>query len=261
MRTAVSWGPQRHESPTPRDGSLIVDDDRHFAVPPQLSSRAQLSDEVGSYLRDLIMSGQLVGGQYVRVDRVAETLGVSTTPVREALLSLRAEGFVELVPRKGFVVAPLSGADVRDLFLAQANLAGELAARAAVAIDEFALTRLRGLQANLSAAAISHNLDAIEQENYRFHREINQAAGAPKLMWLLRVVVRYTPRRFYAAIEGWPQASVEDHAGILEALEAGDPERSRQAMNAHIVHAGDLLASHFERGQVLGSPTKQIVPR
>lgn len=215
-------------------------------------SREQLGDEVASYLRDLIMSGQLRGHEYIRMDRVASHLGVSATPVREALLSLRAEGFVSLEPRKGYVVVPLTSDDVTDLFQAQAYLSGELTARATKVIDDLALDRLKDIQIRLQAAADRGDPESIELENHLFHREINLLGASPKLAWLLEMVVRYSPRRFYASIEGWSQASIEDHAAILEALERRDSAAARQAMIAHIVHAGHLLSTYLHNVEERG---------
>ncbi len=211
-----------------------------------IKSRVQLGDEIASYVRDLIMSGQLRSGERIRLDPMAEALGVSPTPVREALMSLRAEGFVELEPRKGFVVVPISAGDVRDLFGAQAYLAGELAARACRSMDEETLGWLRLHQQKLAQAAKASDFDAIEAENHHFHRQINRTADSPKLAWMLGVLARYSPRKFYATIDGWPKASLEDHEGILHALECRDAEAARQAMHTHIVHAGDLLVAHLE---------------
>lgn len=219
-------------------------------------SRMQLSDEVGTYLRDLIMSGRLQRGEHIRVDSVAEELGISATPVREALMSLRAEGFVEQEPRKGFVVVPISADDVRDLFEVQATLAGELAARACDALDAAALERLRYHQRQLWVAHQVADLEQIEVENHRFHREINRSAGSPKLTWLLGILARYSPKHFYATIEGWPKASLEDHDDILAALERKDSEQARQAMRTHIIHAGDLLATHLVATGLARSPTE-----
>ncbi|WP_242424773.1 GntR family transcriptional regulator, partial [Frankia sp. EI5c] len=86
----------------------------------------QLADEVAAHLRDLIMSGHIWPGEYIRLDEVARELGVSVTPVREALVRLRSEDMVELEPRRGYVVAPLSQQDIRDLFSLQGDIAGEL---------------------------------------------------------------------------------------------------------------------------------------
>jgi DNA-binding GntR family transcriptional regulator len=230
----------------------VTDFDRFTeGIDRSFKGRAQLGDEVASYLRDLIMSGRLSGGEYVRLDRLASHLGVSATPVREALMSLRAEGFVELEPRKGFSVKPLSEKDVRDVFDAQAALAGELASRATGAMDDAMISKLRVIQKRLVVASDREDLEAIELENYLFHREINLLAASPKLAWLLGMAVHYSPRRFYSTIEGWPKASIEDHEGILEALENRDAAGAMEAMSMHIMHAGNLLA------QFLGSQSKR----
>src|SRR5690349_13473691 len=111
--------------------------------------RGQLADEVAGHLRDLIMAGRLRPGDFIRLEEIAAELGVSITPVREALLTLRGEDMVELVPRRGYVVAPLSRQDVQDLFRLQADIAGELAARATTRLGEAELTELAELQGEL----------------------------------------------------------------------------------------------------------------
>ena len=95
----------------------------------RVSRRHQLPEQVAAYVRELIISGLARPGEFLRVERIAEEVGVSNTPVREGLLALRSEGFVQFVPRRGFVVAPFTRDDVTDLFWAQAQLARELAAR------------------------------------------------------------------------------------------------------------------------------------
>ena len=86
--------------------------------------RPQLGAEAASYVRDLIVSGKLRGGDFIRAETVAQNLGISATPVREGLLQLRTQGLVRLEPRRGYVVVPLTGDDIRDVFTGQALLAG-----------------------------------------------------------------------------------------------------------------------------------------
>src|SRR3954467_2662346 len=109
------------------------------------SRRQQLPEEVAGYVRELIVSGQVRSGEFLRLEPIAEAVGVSNTPVREGLLTLRSEGFVQLVPRRGFVVSPFTRQDVRDLFWAQAQLAGELAARAATHISPAQISALEAI--------------------------------------------------------------------------------------------------------------------
>jgi len=208
--------------------------------------RGQLSDEVAGYVRELIMSGNLRPGDFIRQERIAEELELSATPVREGLLSLRGEGFVELKPRRGFVVAPLSASDVRDLFTAQALLAGELVSRAVVRMGPDGLRGLTEVHEALRKAAADGNGALVESLNHDFHRRINTAADSPRLAWMLSISTRFAPRRFFATIPGWSKASANDHAAIIEAITAGDAATARAAMMQHIENAGKLLAANFE---------------
>jgi DNA-binding GntR family transcriptional regulator len=210
------------------------------------SARPQLSEKATAHIRGLIMSGELRPGTLVRPETIGEDLGISTTPAREALQALRVEGFLELVPRHGFVVAPLTGQDIRDLFQVQALIGGELAARAAVNATEQDVSELEALHHELIAAAARNDHDRLEQKNHAFHREINLMANSRKTVWVLGLVTRYVPRQFYSSIPGWPQATMNDHAALLKGIQAQDAEATRAAMQQHIVHSGELLAAHFD---------------
>ena len=96
--------------------------------------------------------------------------------MREGLLALRSEGFVRQVPRRGFVVAPFTQQDIRDLFWAQSLLAGELAARAAKKITPEQLDRLDAMVKQYDVAIANDDKTAIDDLGHLFHREINLAA-------------------------------------------------------------------------------------
>lgn len=208
--------------------------------------RPHLSDEAAAYVRELIISGQLRPGTFIRPDGIAEDLGSSVTPVREALVMLRGEGFLEQAPRRGFRVAPLSGDDIRDLFAAQALLAGELAARAIDRCSDEQITQIRAVQVQLDRALERGALGELERWNHEFHRLITLGAASPRMARLLGLATTYVPRRFFAMIAGWPQASADDHVAIVDALEHRRRDAARTAMSQHFVHAGALLAAHLE---------------
>lgn len=209
--------------------------------------RPRLSDEVSEYVRELIVSGRLQPGEFIRPENVADELGVSATPAREGLLSLQSEGLLRVEPRRGFVVAPLSSTDIEDVFTGQALLAGELAARATPLIDDDALAALESIQADLEAAADRGDNDEVERLNHEFHRRIYGVARSPKLSWMIKSSLSYAPRRFFASVEGWPQASAEDHRAIIDALRRRDADGARASMSAHIGKAGRLLAHNRPR--------------
>jgi DNA-binding GntR family transcriptional regulator len=189
------------------------------------------------------MSGDLRPGARIRLELVAEQLGVSITPVREALLTLRGEDMVELEPRRGYVVAPLARQDVIDLFQLQGDIAGELAARVAEQITEPQLDEITLAGRALSRARKTADIERLE---FEFHRAINLVAQARKLSWFLHVATRYTPARFYAADPGWRDAMREDHAALLVAFAAHDATTARSVMTRHFTDGSALLVKHLE---------------
>ncbi|MGW0434528.1 GntR family transcriptional regulator [Micromonospora sp. NPDC003197] len=209
-------------------------------------SHPQLSETVASLLRDRIMSGQLRPGERIRLEEVAQETGLSITPVREALLMLRAEDMVELQPRRGHVVAPLSRQDIIDVFGLQGDIAGELAARVAVSITPAQLDDLRQQHERLRRAAQARQTSRVEQLEFEFHRSINRLADARKLSWLLRKATRYTPSRFYAANPEWRAGMIADHEALLSALEARDPVAVRPIMARHFTDGAERLVKHLD---------------
>jgi DNA-binding GntR family transcriptional regulator len=209
-------------------------------IPDRITRRQQLSEEVASYVRELIISGQVRPGDFLRMERIADDIGVSNTPVREGLLSLRSEGLVELLPRRGFLVAAFSEQDVRDLFWAQAQLAGELAARAARKITQQQIVELEVIGERYDAAVAAADGDRIAEYGHAFHRAINLAADSHRLASLLSSMVRQLPNLFYATIE--VRASAGDvHQRLIQALRAQDARKAKSLIKQHIGARVDYL--------------------
>ena len=123
--------------------------------------REQLSDEVAGHLRVAIMSGSLRPGTFVRLDETAAQLGVSITPVREALRTLRGEGLVQLEPNRGHVVAPFTRDDIADIFWLQGTIAAELASTAAQRADDADIDELARLTDALDDAVQGGDVESI----------------------------------------------------------------------------------------------------
>src|SRR5260370_26489255 len=162
--------------------------------------RQELPEEVAAYVRELIVSGGVRPGDFLRMERIAEALGVSNTPVREGLLALSNQGFVRQIPRRGFMVAPFTQQDIRDLFWAQALLAGELGARAAEKITPDQLARLEDIVKAYERAIAADDHPTIVDLGQACHREINLAADSIRLARLLGSAARPLPRTFYSPI-------------------------------------------------------------
>lgn len=218
---------------------------------PDFVARPQLSQDVARYVRRRIFDGAYAAREYVRLEQLAAELGVSVTPVREALLELRAEGLLVQQPHRGFMVLPVTGRDIADVSTVQAHIGGELAARAAANITDEQLTQLKDLQAQLEDAYKQHDRERAVRLNHEFHRAINVAADSPKLAQLMGQITRYAPEAVFPTVGGWPGQSVKDHRRVIAALEKRDEERARTAMAEHFVAGVAPLVEHLmEQGVV-----------
>lgn len=211
-----------------------------------LRRRPQLSDDVAVHVRNLIMSGGVRPGDFIRLDETAAELGVSVTPVREALLTLRGEGLVELVPHRGYVVAPLSRGDIDDLFWLQGQIAEEFARRAAAAITPETVAELSDLNERLAEAVRGGDGARIEDLEFAFHRTLNRVTGARKLSWFLLNATRYTPVHFYSSDPAWGAAAVASHRRLIDALGRADTDSAGEETRRHFTDGARRLVRHLD---------------
>ncbi|MBX7455794.1 GntR family transcriptional regulator [Mycolicibacterium sp. 3033] len=218
---------------------------------PDFAARPQLAEDVAGFVRRRIFDGTYAAGTYVRLDQLAAELGVSVTPVREALFELKAEGLLDQQPRRGFVVRPVTVRDVADVSDVQAYIGGELTARAAANITETQLGALARIQTELEAAYAADDGERAVRLNHEFHRAINVAADSPKLAQLMSQITRYAPESVFPTIDGWPVESNAHHRRILDALAARDENAARTAMSEHLAAGATPLIDHLTRRGVI----------
>lgn len=213
--------------------------------------RKKLGEETTRYLRDALLSGQYATGERMAVHQLADSLGVSTMPVREALVTLANEGLLEVIPRRGFRVAPMVVRDLEDAFRVHAFVAGLLIEEAAPIIPATTVAELRRIQDSIMET-FGSGLEGIqlarrvEELNFKFHRTINHVPDAKRLRWFLRASTRYVPRRFYETVPGWTEATRDRHSAIIDALEARDARTARRLMELHMLEAGRLVREHLD---------------
>jgi len=205
--------------------------------------RRRLSDEVAETLRDMILVGELVPDRRITQDELASELGVSTTPVREALQRLAAEGFVRVTPNRAFSVIRSTPQDVEDVYWMHATLAAELTRRACRHADDAMRATLRGYGQAYAEAVRTGDVEAMEQANWAFHRVINLTAQAPRIRLALGTTLRFIPRGFYGLMPSWGVASVHGHEQIMVALEQGDAAAAAAAADAHVREAGEMVTT------------------
>ncbi|WP_163806002.1 GntR family transcriptional regulator [Mycolicibacterium anyangense] len=208
--------------------------------------RSQLADEVAQHLRDAIMTGTLRPGTFIRLDETAAQLGVSITPVREALLTLRGEGMVQLEPRRGYVVVPLTRQDITDIFWLQATIARELAATAIERLTTEQIDELDEANTRLAQAIADGDPAAITAAEFAFHRLFNRSTGRVKLSWFLLHVARYMPPLVYVTDPTWGHDTVHNHQQLITALRRGDRDTVVQIIEDEFADAVNRLVEQLE---------------
>ena len=212
----------------------------------RLGRRPQLSEEVASVLRHKIMTAEYRPGDPIRMDETAAELGVSVTPVREALLTLRGEGMVESAPHRGYVVGDLSRTDVEDIFWLQGEAATRIARRTAGLIDDAQRAELSEAVERLRSAVAVGDPAAITEAEFEFHRTHNRISGSTKLAWFLLSATRYTPHQMYASDPDWAAVALDSHDRLIAAYAAGNAEAAADAVRVQFVDGADRLMRHLE---------------
>jgi DNA-binding GntR family transcriptional regulator len=205
----------------------------------------KLADEVAELLQKRIVDGELASGQRVTQDGLAEMLGVSTMPIREALLKLTALGLVEAQANRSFRITTTTADDLRDLYWIYGVLSGELTKRACAAHGDAIVPELRVLETAYVEAATSGDIDDIEQANSEFHAAINRAAGSRRLLFIMKATLNFVPEGWYHHLEQWIPLSKIAHGKIIDAFVANDPEEAGRAATAHVVEEWDLFSEHL----------------
>lgn len=217
-----------------------------MTTPARQLRRPQLSEAVAADLRHAIMTAEFRPGEFIRMDEAAARLGVSVTPVREALLTLRGEGMVHLVPHRGYMVAELSRVDVGDLFWLQSQIAVKLAQRIAAVVTPAELDELSELNDQLRKAISRGIHSPIIDAEYEFHRRHNVIADSGKLSWFLMGATRYTPTQLYASDPDWGAVALDSHDRLIAAYRDGDAEEIVEQTRRQFDDGATRLLAHLE---------------
>jgi DNA-binding GntR family transcriptional regulator len=218
----------------------------------RLGARPALVDDVHDVLVDMLMHHRFAPGERLNIDGLARSLGVSPTPVREALARMEADGMVHKEARRGYTVPPLIGlAEMRGLIDVRLLLEPAMAAMAARNVTPEQGEALRALSSSGGAGGpdAANRLDAnrLDMEyDAAFHDTIAQIAGNPWLRESLRRLRSHVHMyRLYHHAEH-SAATKPEHVAIAEAIADGDAESAEAAMRAHLQRAIDRLDEVFE---------------
>ncbi|MAM72870.1 GntR family transcriptional regulator [uncultured Tistrella sp.] len=200
-----------------------------------------LHERVRAEIRKAILTGELKPGDRLVEDRLAEVYGVSRNPVREAIRGLATEGLVEVLPRRGALVARMAPDEARETIEVRALLEGQTARLAARRRDPGMVHRARDILARGDAAMAEGHDDLLAGLNLDFHRVLAEAGRNSVLSDLMIGLRDRTAALFADDSPARRRAAWADHAAILEAVIAGDEDLAAQRATAHVLRAGEAF--------------------
>jgi DNA-binding GntR family transcriptional regulator len=215
------------------------------------SAHLPLRDLVATELRRLILDGTLPPGERLIEDRLAELLGVSRNPIREAIRMLEAEGFLDVTARRGSFVATLDASQAGDLFevrLALEPLGARLAAHQAGAAQnwESHTSRMKQILADVQTAPNNYGLDTLAEMHTELHSLIFEMTGNS---YLIAMAIPMVKRGQWLLRQSAPLRQPEawsEHHWLIAAIESGDPELAEAAGRHHVLSVRGRLQPRLD---------------
>lgn len=214
-------------------------------IPPesiQPNSYVPLRVQVYGALRTAIVSGKLKPGERIVEDRICTELGVSRSPLREALRKLEGEGLISILPRRGAVVTELTPRDQLDLFAVREALEGLASNLAAAHITADELAELEDVCQAMEKCIGARDMAVVVALNTQFHELVAKASRNRWIREFLLSIRAQTRRLYRSSIEKPDRAvdSVSEHRLVIEALRQGDGERAEALARQHVQRARDV---------------------
>lgn len=217
---------------------LDVRDDRDALVPPR-----SLRDEAYEIIKQRIIMCAFRPGDALSEAQVSAQLGLGRTPVRQAFDRLMRDGLVEVLPRKGIIVRPITQDEVRDMVAVRLLNEGFCARLAAERADPHVIATLTANVQAGAAAATEGDIAALMALDREFHAMIASAARNSVLAEILRNLHERAQRVWFVSLRNTShhRRVVDEHTAIVEGLRSGDPDQAEAAMRAHILSFAENL--------------------
>lgn len=213
--------------------------------------RAPLHVQVAERLRVLIDSGELAPGTRLNEIELCNTMGVSRTPLREAIRSLATEGLIELQPNRGAIVSVVSQEDVTEILPIMASLEGLAGRLAAMHMDQSKIAQVRKIHDQMISHHRNNEVAEYFETNRLIHELITEGSGNQTLVDTINSLSAKVRRaRFTAQMtqESWDKA-VAEHEEMIAALEAQDPDRLEAILIQHVETKRATILGSIEHSQ------------
>ncbi len=226
-----------------------MSDKNRRLIPVKLDGYKPLREIVFETLRDAIINQVLRPGERLMEIQLAEELGVSRTPVREAIRKLELEGLVVMLPRRGAYVAGISMKDILEVFEVRAALEALAAGLAAERITEEELDEMERQLVKETEETEANNLRSIVEIDTSFHDLLYKAARNERLVHFVNLLQEQLQRFRSASLArpGRSKNALDEHRKILEALASRDAKLAEQLAREHIENAEQAMLLSLEK--------------
>ncbi len=228
-------------------------------IPVTLDNYKPLREIVFETLREALINGVLKPGERLMEIQLAEEMGVSRTPVREAIRKLELEGFVVMIPRKGAYVAGISVKDIADVFEIRTALEGLAAGLAAERITEEELEQLERILVKIGECVQTNNLEKLVEVDTEFHDTLFKASRNERLVQIVSNL-REQIQRFRTTSLSTPgrmKYALDEHKKIVEAVSERNVELAQALAREHIENAENSMLEKLNELKEPG-PEEQI---
>lgn len=192
-------------------------------------NQKSLREQVYDFIREELTQGKLIPGAAVNLNAISEELGISKTPLRDAMLQLDTEGFVTISPRRGIFVNRLTLEDIRNCYEIIGSLESTVILAVFDSIQPLHIEKMKLLNRELRTSIKNEDFQAYYQQNILFHDVFLEMSHNQALKRIIAPMKRRLydfPRRGY--IKEWELSNCRDHDRLIEALEAGDRDAAIQ---------------------------------
>jgi DNA-binding GntR family transcriptional regulator len=208
--------------------------------------RVPLGSQIADVIRQDILYGRLAAGTHVGQQQLCERFNTSRMPVRDAIGQLTTQGFLADDGHGHSLVAPLTRADLNDIYLIEGMLHGLALRRVTERHDEGELDELAAYHEEMLQAAAAGDNARMSKLNGQFHRRINQLSRSPKLLAVIRTHSLSIPGDQAETRPSRLEQVNREHAGIVAAVQQGNGPAAEELMRQHLVSAGDDLMRYLE---------------
>ncbi len=214
-------------------------------------TKLDLAEQV---LIEAIASGKIGPGEQLRQVELADRLGISATPVREALRRLEAQGLVVRQPHRGVRVVEVEPEGMAELYIIRASLEGLAVEHAVAQLGPKEVKQLESIHERLTAARGNGEAKSLRKLNFDFHTGLYRHSAMPRLNRIIDSLWPLFPWDSMWAIPGRAESSEREHEQILAAVRAGDSASAGQAMRQHIESGAQALVDFRLSGAEHAAP-------